>query len=111
MSGRLSERTYLVLLALSERPLHGYGVVTAVQVLSDDAVRLGPGTLYALLDRMSAAGLIAPDKEEVVAGRLRRYYRITDDGAAAVTAETARLAALAARARAVLRAVPSAGTA
>lgn len=111
MSGRLSERTYLVLLALAERPLHGYGIVNEVRTLSDDAVRLGPGTLYALLDRMASSGLIVADREEVVDGRLRRYYRITDEGAAAVTAETARIQALAVRARAVLRAAPSAGIA
>lgn len=110
MADRLTERTYLVLLALAESPRHGYGIVSAVQELSDGAVRLGPGTLYALLDRMVSTGLIAPDRHEVVDGRARRYYRITEDGSRAVAAETARLHALARRARAVLRTSPAAGT-
>jgi DNA-binding PadR family transcriptional regulator len=35
-------------------------------------------------------GLLAVDREEAVAGRLRRYYRLTDDGAA-LDAEVARM--------------------
>ena len=45
------------------------------------------GTLYAALDRLRSDGLIAADREEIVDGRLRRYYRLTDDGAAALADE------------------------
>ena len=34
------------------------------------------------LDRLCSAGLVEPDREEVADGRLRRYYRLTDEGAA-----------------------------
>jgi DNA-binding PadR family transcriptional regulator len=44
---------------------------------------------------MAAGGLIAVDREDVVDGRPRRYFRITDDGVAAVTKEAARMAAAA----------------
>ena len=36
-------------------------------------------------------GLVAADGEEVVDGRLRRYYRLTDDGAVELAAEVDRL--------------------
>lgn len=108
---KLSEQGYLVLVALADGPRHGYGIVRAVLELSDGATRLGAGTLYGLLDRLRDQGLVAPAGEEVVDGRLRRYYRLTDDGARAVAAETARLQALARRARSVLAARPALGSA
>jgi len=98
----MTEHAYLVLLSLAEHPRHGYGIVQAVTGLSDGGVRLGAGTLYGLLDRLVAAALVEPAGEEIVDGRLRRYYRITESGSAAATAETIRLAALARRARALL---------
>ena len=53
---RLTEQAYLVLLALADRPRHGYGVVQEVRDLSGGAVRLGAGTLYGILDRLVGAG-------------------------------------------------------
>jgi len=102
MNFRVTEQAYLVLLSLAEQPRHGYGIVGAVLELSDGATRLGAGTLYGLLDRMSGAGLVQASGQEVVDGRLRRYYRLTDEGSAAVVAETARLRALTQRSGSVL---------
>ncbi|WP_240200430.1 PadR family transcriptional regulator [Cellulosimicrobium cellulans] len=96
---RMTEPAYLVLLAVSGEPRHGYAVIQAVRELSDGRTRLGAGTLYGNLDRLVAAGLVEPTSEEVVDGRLRRYYRATDDGRRAARAETLRLAELAERAR------------
>ena len=59
--------------------------------MSDDRVRLGAGTLYGILDRLVEAGYTEASGEVVVDGRLRRYYRLTRDGLAALAAETARL--------------------
>ena len=98
----MTEQAYLVLLALADRPRHGYAIVQEVLALSAGDVRLGAGTLYGLLDRLGSAGLIEDAGEEVVDGRLRRYYRQTPQGGAAAASETARLAALTARARRVL---------
>jgi DNA-binding PadR family transcriptional regulator len=67
--------------------------MTDVARISDGRVRLRAGTLYAALDRLKADGLVTSDKEEIVDGRLRRYYRITDEGAAELAAEVRRLRA------------------
>lgn len=99
----MTEQAYLVLLALADAPRHGYAVIQAVRDLTDGDVRLGPGTLYGVLDRLVTAGWVTQDHDEVVSGRLRRYYALTPDGAAAARTETARLQALARRARVVLR--------
>ncbi|MFI2704359.1 PadR family transcriptional regulator [Cellulosimicrobium composti] len=96
---RMTEQAYLVLLALSGEALHGYAVIKTVRELSDGRTRLGAGTLYGNLDRLVAAGLVEAAGEEVVEGRLRRYYRATDTGRRAARAETLRLAELAERAR------------
>ncbi len=105
----MTEQAYLVLLSLAEGPRHGYAIVQAVLGLSDGATRLGAGTLYGLLDRLGTAGMVEPAGEEVVDGRLRRYYRLTEQGSAAALAETARLRALARRARGALAARPALG--
>ena len=73
----LQEATLLVLTALSRGSQHGYGIIADVQVISGGRVKLRAGTLYTALDRLRAAGLIRVDREEVVASRLRRYYRLT----------------------------------
>jgi DNA-binding PadR family transcriptional regulator len=87
----MQEPTFLILTALAEEPLHGYGVIRAVQDLSQGDVVLRPGTLYGALDRLTEQGLIEADREEAVDGRLRRYYRITDGGATALATQAERL--------------------
>lgn len=87
----VQEPTFLILTALAAQPLHGYGIVRSVAELSEGEVTLRPGTLYGALDRLDQQGLIAVDREENVDGRLRRYYRLSDDGAAALAGEAERL--------------------
>jgi len=101
----MREPTFLILTALADGPRHGYGIVREVRVLSGGQTSLLTGTLYTALDRLTAEGLIEPDREEEVDGRVRRYYRLRDEGLAALTAETHRLRRLATAAEARLRAV------
>jgi hypothetical protein len=72
----LQEATLLVLTALSRGSQHGYGIITDVQEISGGRIKLRVGTLYTALDRLRADGLIGIDREEIVANRLRRYYRL-----------------------------------
>jgi PadR family transcriptional regulator, regulatory protein PadR len=83
--------SYFVLAALQDGPRHGYGIIKRAAELSDGRVRLAAGTLYGALDRLTERGLIRPDQEEVVEGRTRRYYRLTDQGMEALAAEAARM--------------------
>jgi DNA-binding PadR family transcriptional regulator len=89
----MQEATFLILTALAEQSQHGYGILTDVQQISDGQVRLRPGTLYTALDRLREDGLIGVDREEVVDGRLRRYYRLTPDGIERLSDEATRLQA------------------
>lgn len=99
----MQEPTFLILTALADEARHGYGVMQEVAELSGGRVTLRPGTLYAALDRLVAEGLVAVEREEVVASRLRRYYRLTPEGATALGEASARLAANVAAARRRLR--------
>jgi DNA-binding PadR family transcriptional regulator len=90
MAKGMQEPTFLILAALTTGPQHGYGIMNEAEQLSDGARRLQAGTLYAALERLAREGLVAADREEVVDARFRRYYRLTDDGARQLAAETAR---------------------
>jgi DNA-binding PadR family transcriptional regulator len=89
----MQEATFLILTALADGSQHGYGIITEVQEISGGRVRLRAGTLYTALDRLRADGLIEVDREEIVEGRLRRYYRLTPEGTRRLAAEAARLQA------------------
>ena len=92
----MQEATFMILTALADGAQHGYGILTDVRDISGGQVRLRAGTLYMALDRLRADELIAVDREEVVGGRLRRYYRLTPAGTRLLAGEAARLQAHAA---------------
>jgi DNA-binding PadR family transcriptional regulator len=89
----LQEPTFLILTALAAGPQHGYGIMTDVQQISGGRVKLRAGTLYAALDRLVAEQLVEADREEIVEGRLRRYYHLTPPGSQRLAAEVERLRA------------------
>ena len=95
----MREPTFLILAALAAGPAHGYGVMQTVVELSEGRVRLRTGTLYAALDRLESDELIAVNGEEVVEGRLRRYYAITSRGRDQLSTQAERFEANAAVAR------------
>jgi DNA-binding PadR family transcriptional regulator len=101
----LREPTFLILTALAAGAQHGYGIMTDVSQISGGRVRLRAGTLYAALNRLAAEHLVEVDREEIVDARLRRYYRLTPQGAERLAAEVERMrrtSAVAARRLALL---------
>ncbi|WP_420706819.1 PadR family transcriptional regulator [Streptomyces sp. NRRL S-237] len=93
MASREMTRTaFYVLIALADGPRHGYGIVQEAETLSDGQVKLRIGTLYGVLDRLAAEGIIELDREEAHEGRLRKYYRLTEHGEVALGAEARRMA-------------------
>src|SRR6516165_2093742 len=103
----LREPTFLILTALAAGPQHGYGIMTDVAEISGDRVKLRAGTLYAALDRLRADGIVDVDREEVVDSRLRRYYKLTQTGAAVLAEEASRMTANAKIATTRLRTNPA----
>lgn len=107
----LRDSTYLILAALLDGPRHGYAIVKAAEDLSGGAVRLSAGTLYGALSRLVDDGLVVVEKEEIVAGRPRRYHALTGEGRAALAVEAERLHARAEVVRARLALAPERATA
>jgi len=93
----LAPRDLLILAVLSEGPLHGYGLIKAVESRSRSGVLLDPANLYRVLRRMSGLGWIrqAPTTE----GERRRTYELASDGHEVLSAELARLELLLQQAR------------
>jgi DNA-binding PadR family transcriptional regulator len=89
----MTEHAFFVLTALLDGPLHGYAIMQTMVELSDGRVRGRVGTLYGVLDRLAAEGLIELDREIIVQGRTRRYYRLSEDGRNALARDAARQAA------------------
>jgi PadR family transcriptional regulator, regulatory protein PadR len=88
----MRESTYHVLAALMDGPQYGYAIIKHVETASGGRVRLAIGTLYSALERLSADDLVTVVNEEIVNGRARRYYALTETGAAALRAEALRMA-------------------
>ena len=89
----MQQATFLILTALAAGGRHGYGIITDVQEISGGQVQLRAGTLYTALDRLRADELVEMDREEIVDGRLRRYYRLTPKGADVLADEATQLQA------------------
>jgi DNA-binding PadR family transcriptional regulator len=86
-----------ILLALSTRERHGYGIMKQVEEESEGKVKMGPGTLYGAIGRMIDAGLLKESNKRIdpeLDDERRVYYAVTAAGKKALTAELARLNAV-----------------
>jgi DNA-binding PadR family transcriptional regulator len=90
------------LVALADGDKHGYAILKEIARRTDGAVRLSAGTLYALLSRATADGLIEESDERpdfALDDERRRYYRLTALGRRVAVAEIARLESIVEMAR------------
>ena len=98
----LNPREFLILFALVEGELHGYGLVKALEQQSGGDVHIDPANLYRLIKRLKRDGLVSETDRRPApesANERRRYYAITEFGREVVAAEAERLDKLAAAAR------------
>ena len=93
----LTPALFHVLLALADGEKHGYAILKEVAERTSGEVELSTGTLYGIVKRLLADGLI----RESAAGSTdrRRAYRLTAFGRKVAEAEAERLRALVASAR------------
>ena len=81
----------LVLTVLGRRgPLHGYGIASAIENLSEDALRVDEGSLYPALHRMEEAGWISAEWTVTENKRRARLYQLTRAGKKQLASETER---------------------
>ncbi len=83
MSQSLTTSAFWILTVLASGRRHGYDILSETRTASDGRVSLKVATLYAALERLESEGSIRVDGDEIVNGRARRYYVLTDDGACA----------------------------
>ena len=74
----LSEQTFYILLSLLSEPLHGYGIIKKVEVMSNGNIVLAAGTLYGAIDNLKKSKLIEQLKTEDISKR--KVYKLTEDG-------------------------------
>ena len=98
----LTAAMFQVLLSLADGQKHGYAILKDVEVQTHGEVKLGAGTLYGIIKRLLAEGMIVeciprPARDDDDARR--RYYELTDWGRRVAAAETQRMERLIAIAR------------
>jgi DNA-binding PadR family transcriptional regulator len=98
----LPNAVFHILIALADRPRHGYSIMQDVAGRTLGKVQLSPGTLYSSIRRMLEQGVIeelanSPDPEST--DERRRYYALTSFGRRVAAAEVARVETLLTQAR------------
>ena len=79
----LSTQVFQILLAVSDKQLHGYAIIQDIKRRTDGRVTLTASTLYSAIKRMLSDGLIEESEERPVVeldDERRRYYGITKEG-------------------------------
>ena len=84
----LSPAMFHVLVALADGQAHGYAILKEVERLTAGEVRLSTGTLYGIIKRLLAEGLV---REQSVDDPRLRAYQLTAFGREVARAEAARL--------------------
>lgn len=83
----LTEAVYYILLSLDE-PMHGYGIMQNIKMLSHGRVKLAAGTLYGALSTLVERDWIRPVGK---GGERKKEYQITAIGRQVVLNEIGRL--------------------
>lgn len=70
----------LVLKAIENGPMHGWGITLHIQSVSNEVLRVEEGSLYPALHRMEKAGWVKAEWGLSENKRRARFYRITAAG-------------------------------
>lgn len=94
----------LVLKILARRaPLHGYAIMSAIEQMSGEVLRVEEGSLYPALHRMEEFGWLQADWGTTDAGRRARVYQLTAAGRKQLETEESRWGKVTAAVNRVLR--------
>jgi DNA-binding PadR family transcriptional regulator len=86
---RLTPALFHVQLSLADCEKHGYAILKEVAARTNDKVVLSTGTLYGIIKRLLADGLIR--ESALGSTERRRAYRLTPSGRKVALAEAERL--------------------
>lgn len=69
-------------------PLHGYGIARRIEQISEDALQINQGTIYASLVRLLQRGWIIGEWGASENNRKAKFYSLTKAGKRQLSAET-----------------------
>jgi DNA-binding PadR family transcriptional regulator len=87
----LTPAMFYVLVALADGQTHGYAILKDVEQLTGGEVRLSTGTLYGIIKRLLAEGLVREQRLRGQDAARRRSYELTTFGRDVAKAEAMRL--------------------
>ena len=70
----------LILKILSLEPMHGWGIIKRIQILSEEVFQVNQGSLYPALQRLKRKGWIRSEWQVTPNNRRARYYALTSAG-------------------------------
>ena len=70
----------LVLQTLTRKPMHGFGITSHIEGVSQGALQLEEGSLYPALQRIQKEGWVTAEWKTTENNRRARYYTLTADG-------------------------------
>ena len=76
---KMSLSKFFILRVLHDRPLHGYDIARAVERATNGCCSPTEGTIYPVLREFEEGGYVISEAE-VVSGRQRKTYTLTDKG-------------------------------
>jgi transcriptional regulator len=79
----------LILRALAREPHHGWAIAQRIQLVSDNVLQIGQGSLYPALHRLEYKGWIRAEWGASENNRKARFYSLTKTGRRQLDAELA----------------------
>jgi transcriptional regulator len=70
----------LILQTLSREPLHGWAIAKRIQLLSNEILSFGQGSLYPALHRLEQQAWIEAEWKDSDLGRAAKFYSLTPEG-------------------------------
>lgn len=70
----------LVMRILKAGSRHGYDIVKRIELLSEDTIRVGEGSLYPSLHRLEKRGYVQAHWAQSETGRRAKFYNLTPEG-------------------------------
>src|SRR5258707_7224215 len=80
----------LLLKILETGPMHGYGIASGIERISEELLRVEEGSLYPALHRIEQTGWIRAEWKLSENGRQAKFYRLTRTGLKQLQAEEER---------------------
>ena len=78
----------LILRTLQQSSLHGWAISQRIQEISNDALKVGQGSLYPALQRLEEKGWVDSDWRATEGNRRAKFYWLTRSGRHALEKET-----------------------